>query len=113
MKIRKFETGATRNNDKDKFDYEGFLSPVVLERFGAYMHKHRQQSNGSMRNSDNWQLGITREAYIKSMLRHVMDVWLEHRGAKSREGIEDGLCGVIFNSMGYLYETLKQKNSND
>ena len=32
-KIRKFETGATRDTDQGKYDYEGFLSPVVLDRF--------------------------------------------------------------------------------
>lgn len=108
-KIRKFATGATRDTDVDKFDYEGFLSPLVLERYAAYMHQHRIQPDGTLRDSDNWQKGIPKEAYMKSGLRHVMDWWLEHRGQKSRDGIEDALCGVVFNATGYLYEIIKNR----
>ena len=108
--IRKFNTGATRDIDKDKLDYEGFISPIVLKRYAEYMNKHRIQSNGKLRESDNWQKGIPKNAYMKSLLRHVMDLWLEHRGYKSRDGIEDALCGIIFNSMGYLFELIKNES---
>ena len=108
--IRKFNTGATRDMDKDKLDYEGFISPIVLKKYAEYMNKHRIQSNGKLRESDNWQKGIPKNAYMKSLLRHVMDLWLEHRGYKSRDGIEDALCGIIFNSMGYLFELIKNES---
>jgi len=107
--IRKFETGATRDTDKDKLDYEGFLSPLVLERYARYMHQHRKQSDGNLRDSDNWQKGIPKEAYMKSAWRHFMDLWFEHRGFNSRDGIEEALCAIIFNCMGYLFEILKNK----
>jgi len=68
--VRKFETGATRSTDNNKFDYEGFLSPLVIEEFGRFMHKHRIQANGNLRDSDNWQKGITPESYMKSGWRH-------------------------------------------
>jgi hypothetical protein len=48
-KIRNFETGATRNLDNNKFDYEGFLCPLVIEEFGAYMNSHRLQKDGTLR----------------------------------------------------------------
>jgi hypothetical protein len=105
--MRKFTTGATRDEDTTKPDYEGFLSPIVIKRFGEYMNKHRIQADGKVRDSDNWQRGIPKDAYIKSLLRHIMDLWLEHRGYKSREGVEDALCAIMFNSMGYLHEVLK------
>lgn len=107
-KIRKFDTGATRDTDNDKLDYEGFLSPLVLKRFAEYMNKHRKQSDGKLRDSDNWQRGIPKEAYIKSGWRYFMDWWLENRGFESREGIEDALCALMFNVMGYLYEILRE-----
>lgn len=107
--IRTFKTGATRDTEEGKYDYEGFLSPVVLQAYGKYMHKHRKQSDGKLRDSDNWQKGILRDVYLKSLWRHFMDVWSEHRGVTSRDGIEDALCGVIFNAMGYLFEYLKLK----
>ncbi len=103
-KIRTFKTGATRDSDKKKIDYEGFFSPIVLNRYALYMHRHRKQSNGKLRPSDNWQRGIPKEEYMKSLCRHFIDVWLDHRGYRSRDGIEDALCGVIFNAMGYLFE---------
>jgi hypothetical protein len=111
--MREFSTGATRDDDNTKIDYEGFLSPEVLERFGSYMDKHRKQADGKIRSSDNWKHGIPRDAYIKSGLRHVVDWWKEHRGSGSREGLEDALCGVMFNCMGYLYEVLKEKKGTD
>ena len=33
-KIRKFKSGATRDTNEGKYDYEGFLHPVVIEAFG-------------------------------------------------------------------------------
>lgn len=107
--MREFKTGATRDEDAEKYDLEGFLSPIVLERFAEYMHKHRQQADGKLRDSDNWQKGMPKNAYMKSGLRHVHDWWKEHRGYPSREGLEAALCAVIFNAMGYLFEILKAK----
>lgn len=108
-KIRKFASGATRDTNENKYDYEGFLSPLVIRRFGQYMNKHRKQSNGSLRDSDNWQKGIPQNAYIKSAFRHFLDWWMEHRNYPSREGIEDALCALLFNVQGYLHEHLKEK----
>lgn len=108
-KVRLFSTGATRDSEEGKSDYEGFLSPLVIERYGEYMNKHRKQSDGSLRASDNWQKGIPRDAYIKSAWRHFMDWWKEHRGLGSREGLEDALCAMLFNVSGYLHEHLKAK----
>ena len=110
--MRKFPSGATRDNDQNKYDYEGFYNPLVVKRFGQYMDKHRKQADGKLRDSDNWQKGIPKDAYIKSAWRHFMDWWLEHRDYKSREGIEDALCALLFNVQGYLFEILKTKEND-
>ena len=107
--MRTFTTGATRDTDVGKYDYEGFLSPLVIERFAAYLHKHRIQSDGQQRASDNWQKGIPMDTYVKSAWRHFFDWWKQHRGYKSSEDIEDSICAVIFNAQGYLHERLKEK----
>ena len=52
--MRNFDTGATRDTDKGKNDYEGFYSPLVVEAFGDYMTKHQLQADGKLRDSDNW-----------------------------------------------------------
>lgn len=102
--MRTFSTGATRDTGQDKLDYEGFLSPVVLRAYAEYMHKNRVQSDGSLRDSDNWQKGMPLSVYMKSMWRHFMDVWTAHRQGKP---IVQPLCALLFNVMGYLHEELK------
>jgi len=108
--IRTFDTGATRDTDEGKLDYEGFLSPLVLRRYAEYMHSHRIQSDGELRPSDNWQKGIPLEAYMKSGWRHFMDWWMWHRdvdNTASQETTEDAICALIFNASGYLHELLQ------
>lgn len=114
MDMASFETGATRNRDSHKFDYEGFLSPLVIERYGEYMHLHRKQKDGTFRDSDNWQLGIPIPRYMKSLWRHFFDAWRIYRGYKAIDPdtgeevtLENALCGVIFNAMGIIHETIK------
>jgi hypothetical protein len=107
--MRTFDTGATRNPDDDKLDFEGFLSPQVLERYSQYMHQHRKQEDGTMRESDNWQLGIPMVQYMKSGWRHFFDWWKRHRKNDKGLLLEETLCGVIFNASGYLHEILKEK----
>lgn len=107
--IRKFDTGATRDADSDKLDFEGFLSPLALERFAQYMHKHRRQSDGNLRDSDNWQKGIPLNAYMKSNWRHFFDLWKLHRGYPTVSDLEETLCAILFNTQGYLHEILKIK----
>lgn len=106
---RKFDTGATRDTDVNKPDYEGYISPLVIEAFGRYMTRHRKLPDGSLRASDNWQKGIPQDVYMKSAWRHFVDWWIAHRGYKIKESLEEALCGVLFNVMGYLHEHLKIK----
>ncbi len=117
-KMREFETGATRDTDQNKLDYEGFLSPLVLKRYAEYLNKHRSQADGQLRDSDNWQKGIPKNVYIKSCWRHFMDWWTYHRNPELPpttqdwdETFEDSMCAVLFNTMGYLHEHLRGKNN--
>ena len=109
--MRTFTSGATRNDSDSKIDFEGFLSPLVIERFGEYMHKHRLQADGKLRDSDNWQKGIPKSAYMSSAWRHFFDMWKEHRGIKTADGQEEAICALMFNSMGYLHELLKESGT--
>lgn len=112
--MRTFEGGATRNSDVEKFDFEGFLSPHALEAYAAYMHRHRKQKDGTLRDSDNWQRGIPLPVYVKSMFRHFVDLWFIHRGEKRTCPDDEHeltaaecCCSILFNAMGYLHETCK------
>jgi hypothetical protein len=116
--VRQFGTGATRDADDGKNDYEGFLSPVVIEAYGDYMHEHRKQSDGQLRDSDNWQKGMPKSQYMKSLLRHVLTAWKLHRGWEVKPEkiggvlrvptMKETLCAILFNTMGYLHEMLKE-----
>ena len=118
-KIRKFKTGATRDTNEGKYDYEGFLSPLVIEAYGKYMHKHRKQSDGTLRDSDNWQKGFGENHFavcIKSLWRHFLDLWFLHRGYKrfdKKDGHEitkeEVLMAILFNDMAYADKLLKEK----
>jgi hypothetical protein len=110
--MRIFTTGATRDNDDGKFDYEGFLSPLALEAYANYMHVHRKQSDGQLRASDNWQKGIPKEAYMKSAFRHFMEWWKQHRYPTSQDLLVDALCAIIFNAQGYLHTILRENQGN-
>ena len=82
------------------------------------MHKHRLQADGSIRDSRNWQKGLTLQVYMESKWRHFYDVWALHESGEKtiiREDgeevdIEEALCGEFFNLQGYLHEYLKAKN---
>jgi hypothetical protein len=115
--MREFNTGATRDSEDGKNDYEGFYDPLVVEAFGNYMTAHQKQADGKLRDSDNWKKGIPQTAYMKSLLRHVLDMWAIHRGYKrtdKKTGKEitmvEALCAILFNVQGYLYEILKNKD---
>lgn len=106
--VRTFQTGATRDTDDGKIDLEGFLNPAAVEAFGLYMHYNRVQSDGTLRDSDNWQRGIPNDQYVKSLWRHFLSVWKWNRGYPIREGIVFALCGVLFNAFGILANILKE-----
>lgn len=117
--IQQFETGATRNASGDKFDYEAFINPEVLHAYGEFMHSHRLQKDGSLRDGDNWQKGIPFAAYAKSLVRHSIDLWRMHRGYRVinpdtglPHTIEELCCSIIFNAMGYLKERLDPSRIN-
>lgn len=106
--MRQFDSGATRDGEAGKIDYDGFLSPFAIERFGAYMDKHRHTPLG-LRDSDNWQRGIPIDAYRKSLFRHFFDVWKLGRTGGDAAAIEEALCAILFNAQGWLHESVKAR----
>lgn len=107
--LRTFSTGATRDTSKEKLDPFGFLSPVAMHRFSEYMHKHRLQTDGNLRDSDNWKKGMPKEEYVRSLIRHVMDFWLVTSGEAPRydpkvSDPDEIACAILFNVQGYLHE---------
>lgn len=109
--FRTFETGASRDTDNHKLDFEAFLSPLVLQKYAEYMHGKRKMADGSMRDGDNWQKGIPVDAYMKSLARHWQDLWLHHRGIPGLT-VEDRmttLYAMMFNTMGLAHVLLMEE----
>jgi len=111
--MRVFESGATRNMEVDP-DYHGFLSPLALHAYGEYMHAHRLQADGTVRASDNWQLGMPDDSYVRSLVRHVHDVELIQDGYEelARHDERDDnvllahLSAALFNIQGMLHNVM-------
>jgi hypothetical protein len=112
--VRKFETGATRSADTGRYDPEGFLSPIAIERYSIYMAKHQRQPDGSIRASDNWQKGLPLATYMKGMWRHLLHLWTRYRGYTVQDSMaagdmEEDLCALLFNVQGMLHEVVKAR----
>lgn len=122
--VRQFSTGATRDAEDGKIDPEAFLDSLTLGEYFDYMHRHRTQKDGNLRDGDNWQKGFPKNALMKSLWRHVYDAWRIHRGfepmsedilhlytvhGKDRAMVES-LCGVLFNAMAYMREILLKRS---
>lgn len=115
--IRKFESGATRNSDKNKIDYEGFVNPFALEAYGEYMHTHRLQADGTLRDSDNWQKGIPLAQLVKSLIRHTVELWKIQRGGRVFDRdtgkevfAKDICCAIWFNAQACLLHFIKESD---
>jgi hypothetical protein len=106
-----FASGAYRDSDADKVDFESHLSPYAEEVAARYMHEHRLLPDGSRRAPDNWKMGISLDSYIKSLSRHWQDLQRLHRGLPSRNG--DDLFAAVgaiqFNINGYAHEIEKAR----
>lgn len=114
--MREFETGATRDSEEGKPDFDGYLSLEFLEAYGLYMLKHQKQADGRMRESDNWKKGMGFATFMKSMWRHFFAIWKLHHGGvvyDERDGhrvdMIEALCALFFNVQGYGHEWLKMQ----
>lgn len=110
---RTFVTGATRDTDEGKLDWEGFISPMAMEEFASYMHGHRTQLDGVVRDSDNWKNGMPRVAYVKSLIRHTWDLWLVWSLDRNPAALRILLCAILFNVQGLLHELVIGRSVKD
>jgi len=112
--MRIFKSGATRDNDTQKLNYTGSLSPIVLKCFTEFMRKHNIKNGKLQRDESNWKKGMPKQSYMDSKFRHFMMTWLLHdkfiKNDKDNSKLIESLCAELFNTMGFLHVLLiKQK----
>lgn len=107
-----FETGATRDISDDKVDYQ-YIDPRFLAAFVEYGKTCSLMPDGSRRAFNNWKKGMPVLGYFKSMLRHVMALWLVGENPikndeLSREGEFEAAMGVLFNLQGFVTRRMEE-----
>jgi len=99
MTVRKFETGAIRDNDEAKEDYIETISWTAFKRYAQYMTGKKKKYGVG-----NFKKGIPIESYEQSLLRHVQKyVENKHEGGVV-ETEEDHLSAMVFNIFGIMHE---------
>jgi hypothetical protein len=116
QKMEKIGGGATRTDSSIRDDPEGYLSPLVVQRYCEYMTLHRLQSDGEVRASDNWQNGDYGMVFraLKGAWRHFMHLWTRLRGYPVSDGLaaadaEEDLCALLFNVNVMLHYIIKER----
>lgn len=109
--MRQFEGGATRSNNEGKLDYFRFNHPLVEKVFAEYMHKHRKQADGNVRDGNNWWKGWPKETSAESLMRHIKDIELHlaNYPQEATEQLVDSICASIFNLKAMLLQVLREQ----
>lgn len=102
--MRKFVTGAVRDDDNEKEDYIESISWLSLKRYCKYM-----SSKAKRYGKGNWKKGIPPQDYLESMLRHVQKFVAEWEYGVCEEK-DDHLSAIIFNCQGLMHELEMIKN---
>lgn len=108
---RAFASGATRNTAEGKLDIAGALAPDLLVDFVTFLHGHRKQPDGTMRDAGNWRRGFPKDDVFKSLTRHFFAAWSAHDQKADPEEIRKDLMAVLFNTFAYLDALKKEEKS--
>jgi hypothetical protein len=103
MKIRKFKSGAIRDNEDQKEDYIETISWSAMKRYAKFMTAMKSKYG-----EGNFKKGIPIDAYERSLLRHIQK-YLENKyeGGQVEKEL-DHLSAILFNCFGIIHE--EQRN---
>lgn len=102
--VRKFSTGAIRDNDEGKVDFIETISWTALNRYAQYMTgKKKKYGEG------NFKKGITIKSYEESLVRHLHKYLTNKYEHGNNEKEEDHLSAIVFNTLGIMHEEEMQK----
>lgn len=106
--IRKFTTGAIRDNDSEKEDYIETVSWTAMKRFAQYMTGKKQKYGAG-----NFKKGIPIESYEQSLVRHLQKYLENKHEGGIVETEEDHLAAMRFNIDGIMHEEGRIKKQNN
>lgn len=104
--MRKFDTGAVRDDETDKIDFVETISWTAFARYARYMTgKKNKYGQG------NFKKGIPIDAYERSLLRHIHKYLVNKYEKGDEEAGEDHLSAVVFNVFGIMHEEEMNENT--
>lgn len=104
-KVRKFESGAIRDNDETKEDYIETIPWRSMRRYARYM-----TSKKSRYGAGNFKKGIPIESYEQSLVRHLQKYLENKYEGGDCEKEEDHLSAMVFNVFGIMFEETRNEN---
>jgi hypothetical protein len=99
QQIRKFTSGAIRDNDDTKEDYIETISWKAMKRYAQYMTGKKKKYGAG-----NFKKGIPQESYEQSLVRHLQKYLANKYEGGDVEKEEDHLSAMLFNVFGIINE---------
>lgn len=97
-KITTFKSGAIRDNQEGKPDFNETISWTAFNRYAKYMTGKKAKYGAG-----NFKKGIPTSSYVASMLRHV-DKWMRNTYENGQDELnEDHLSAIVFNVFGIMH----------
>ena len=104
--IRKFKSGAIRDNDDTKEDYIETISWTAMKRYAQYMTGKKSKYGAG-----NFKKGIPIESYEQSLVRHLQKYLANKYEGGLVEKEEDHLSAILFNVFGIIHEEQNDKTN--
>jgi hypothetical protein len=108
QQIRKFLSGAIRDNDDTKEDYIETISWKAMKRYAQYMTGKKKKYGAG-----NFKKGITDNSYEQSLLRHIQKYLSNKHELGNCEVEEDHLSAIVFNVFGLIHNEEMRKINKD
>lgn len=99
-----FPSGAIRDSQEDKPDFNETISWTAFNRYAKYMTGKKSKYGAG-----NFKRGIPTESYVKSMLRHVDKFMRNTFENGDDEKNEDHLSAIVFNVFGIMHNEEQEK----
>lgn len=104
--VRKYKTGAIRDDDTSKEDYVETVSWTAMKRFAKYMTGKKKRYG-----SGNFKKGLPIEWYEQSLIRHLQKFMENKYEGGLVEVNEDHLSAMVFNIFGIMHEEERIKKN--